>query len=631
MGQGEIKSNLDGNLCCYQCYSFYLIEIIETTNDILIKKYCYCGISTSSLNKHIIYSILKFDFYKNIKCHTTQEIYDDNIIINYCIQCKQFLCGECSIKHNHKIFINAKEVISKCNFHREMNLIGFCKNCLISICEKCLTNKNLHKNHEIIYSKDLNIDSIIIEKFKHNLYKAFTDLDNLIKLKYDNKYKIEISNLCRPQNKNYFEENEQKIILCLELLKTFLDLYYYHKINNSLNYQIISNIYKHTDFQILKFLGKDEDTVLKERIKERIISISNDKEYFPKNASIFNSFGNYIYKYNWITNHKNELFNIGFTIQLKNRIHTKMLINIEDIEPLYINYNTIPKIIKLKNGDLVYYYFNYNQFQKIIFYRDLKIFKYLEEKDYIIDFIQLENKNFIILMSDKIIFYNIENIVFQKNKMIILDNNKIYYKMKSLSDNNISILSFSKDNKSYLTLLNYPIYKVKDIKLLDIKNSGGDLIQINNLIIICFALLDHCKVFLLNLKNNILESFNIKFSQTDNSKVKCFKISNDKILLSTTQTGLIINIEEKQVQTFIKHFRNINSIEKIGNLTLAGLNKKFTQIDIKKGKLYNEFIANFDHNNIQSRKNLLTIIDVGNNQFCLICDYGGIYLVRYNK
>ena len=208
MGQGEIKSNLDGNLCCYQCYSFYLIEIIETTNDILIKKYCYCGISTSPLNKHIIYSILKFDFYKNIKCHTTQEIYDDNIIINYCIQCKQFLCGECSIKHNHKIFINAKEVISKCNFHREMNLIGFCKNCLISICEKCLTNKNLHKNHEIIYSKDLNIDSIIIEKFKHNLYKAFTDLDNLIKLKYDNKYKIEISNLCRPQNKNYFEENE---------------------------------------------------------------------------------------------------------------------------------------------------------------------------------------------------------------------------------------------------------------------------------------------------------------------------------------------------------------------------------------------------------------------------------------
>jgi hypothetical protein len=308
-----------------------------------------------------------------------------------------------------------------------------------------------------------------------------------------------------------------------------------------------------------------------------------------------------------------------------------MLINIENIEPLYINYNTIPKIIKLKNGDLVYYYFNYNQIQKIFFYRDLKIFKYLEEKDYIIDFIQLENKNFIILMSDKIIFYNIENIVFQKNKIIILDNNKIYYKMKSLSDNNISILSFSKDNKSYLTLLNYPIYKVKDIKLLDIKNSGGDLMQINNLIIICFALLDHCKVFLLNLKNNILESFNIKFSQTDNSKVKCFKISNDKILLSTTQTGLIINIEVKQVETFIKHFRNINSIEKIGNLTLAGLNKKFTQIDIKKGKLYNEFIANFDHNNIQSRKNLLTIIDVGNNQFCLICDYGGIYLFKYNK
>ena len=201
--------------------------------------------------------------------------------------------------------------------------------------------------------------------------------------------------------------------------------------------------------------------------------------------------------------------------------------------------------------------------------------------------------------------------------------------MKSLSDNNISILSFSEDNKSYLTLLNYPTYKEKDIKLLDIQNNGGDLIQINNLIIICFALLEHCKVFFLNIDNNLLENMNIKFSQTDNSKVKCFKISNDKILLSTTQTGLIINIEVKQVETFIKDFRNINCIEKIGNLTLAGLNKKFSQINIKKGKLYNEFITKFDSNNIQSRKNLLSIIDVGNNQFCLICDYGGIYLVKY--
>ena len=110
-----------------------------------------------------------------------------------------------------------------------MKLIGFCKVCLISICEKCLKNNNLHKNHEIIYSKDLNIDNAIIEKFQNNLYKAFTELDNLIKLKYGSKYKIEISNLYKPQNKKFFNEEDQKIILCLELLKTFLDLYYYHK------------------------------------------------------------------------------------------------------------------------------------------------------------------------------------------------------------------------------------------------------------------------------------------------------------------------------------------------------------------------------------------------------------------
>ena len=143
MGQSQIKSNLDGDLCCYQCYAFYLIEIIETTNDILIKKYCYCGISTSSLTKDIIYSILKFDFYKTIKCHMAQDIYsyDDNNIINYCIKCEQFLCDECSTKHNHKTFINVKDVTSNCKLHREMKLIGFCKNCLQSIVKNVLQTK----------------------------------------------------------------------------------------------------------------------------------------------------------------------------------------------------------------------------------------------------------------------------------------------------------------------------------------------------------------------------------------------------------------------------------------------------------------------------------------------------------
>ena len=294
------------------------------------------------------------------------------------------------------------------------------------------------------------------------------------------------------------------------------------------------------------------------------------------------------------------------------------------------NNDNIPKIIKLKNGDLAYYYFNYSQIQTINFYRDLKIYKYLEENEFITDFIQLENNNFIILMFDKIIIYNIENYNFKKNKIIILDNNKLYYKIKSLSNNNISILSISKDNRSYLSLLNYPIYKLKEIKLLDIKNAGGELIQIDNLVIICFALLNYCKVFFLNINDNKLDNINIKSYQTDNSKVKCFKISNDKILLSTTQTGLIINIKVKQVETFIKHFSNINCIEKIGDLTLVGLNKKFAQINIKKGKLYNEFITK-SNNNIQSRKELLSIIDVGNNQLCIICDYGGVYLFKYNK
>ena len=115
---GQTETRVDGDLSCFQCYAFYLIEIIKIKNDIFIKKYCYCGTSTSPLRKDIIYSILRFDFFKESRCHKEQEImlYENNNIINYCIQCKQFLCDKCSIKHNHKTFIKPKILLQIVNF-----------------------------------------------------------------------------------------------------------------------------------------------------------------------------------------------------------------------------------------------------------------------------------------------------------------------------------------------------------------------------------------------------------------------------------------------------------------------------------------------------------------------------------
>ena len=59
-----------------------------------------------------------------------------------------------------------------------------------------------------------------------------------------------------------------------------------------------------------------------------------------------------------------------------------------------------------------------------------------------------------------------------------------------------------------------------------------------------------------------------------------------------------------------------------------GTQSKIYQINIKKGELYNEYIDNYYFN--ENLGFISSIVDVGNNQFCLLyyCNY--IYLFNYN-
>ena len=223
--------------------------------------------------------------------------------------------------------------------------------------------------------------------------------------------------------------------------------------------------------------------------------------------------------------------------------------------------------------------------------------------------------------------------IMKKIKMINFDifqlNSYNYYKIINISNNNIAILSNIKKEKSFFHFLSYPYYKLNEIKLLD-TDYEGDMFQMDNLIIICFGLLDYVLIYFYNITNASLESVNIKSYQTYKKLVKCFKINKNKILVSTIHTGIIFKVKTRQVETFINDFVNLNFLVNVGNYQLVGKNNIISQINFKIGRLYNKYNFNFMKGIIYKECNILDIIDVGNNRFCALLSENIIYLFNYN-
>ena len=229
-------------------------------------------------------------------------------------------------------------------------------------------------------------------------------------------------------------------------------------------------------------------------------------------------------------------------------------------------------------------------------------------------------------------------------KEIDLDKNKNHYIIRNIANNSFAMLSAYYKNynieKTFLTILKYPDYKLEEIELLNYSNHQGELIQMNNLIIMCFELNEkNIEIYFYDLKNKNLESKNIKngeryydkeFVRTFyDKKINCFKIDKNRILISTIKNGLIFNIKTKQIESYIHSFKQIYSLCKVADYMLAGTQDgKIYQIDIKKGEIYNEYILKYV--NLSNNKYLASIIDIGNSQFCSLSCIDGVYLFKYN-
>ena len=594
-------------IACDKCHCHFLLEFITLENNIFIRKYCFCGESTSPMNNSKIEILYDIEEYKKIRCSCSFSI---KKISKYCNDCQRFFCEECIIKHNHHKIIDPNDFFTNCFFHVNDKIIGFCKTCIKPICKVCIDNK--HKNHKIEYNKHLEINDNILNEYMNNLNKAISEFDKLIRLKYGNSISVSIENLKYLQSKLFFKKYDRQILNSLFVLKIILDSYYHFSKIGQLNYQIISNILKN--------------------IKMKIIRLPDSKEFkkIDKYASITNT---------EIETEKGNLnINISLNIELERKEEkNKKKILIEFIKKYDDKkFKKIDKAIKLNNGNIAYCFYDESYSCSFIYFftKDLK----KEEKilklnnNVIINFIELENEKIVILTLNKILLYyynQLENNFILEKEIQLISNHK-YDNLINISHNNFALLSDYSDT-TYLNLFNFPNYKIDNIKITNEKNICPKILSNNNIIIIVFTGLEAVKICFYDIKNKSLDNMEIKWGKKlyMETLFGCFNIDNDLILLSIDFTFIIINSKTKQINTKIKtSYRCIRGLIRMKNICLIEDSYKISQMELKSGEIYQNYCALSKEELIT---NIVSILDLDDNLFCSINGDGSIFLYKYTQ
>ena len=605
--------SINGDFVCEKCLKHYYLKLVSKERNILLKGYCYCGEITTYIE-----TWKNLSLFKQLNFHIKLCIGGDNNFdkkpTKFCNDCKNFFCEKCLSKHNHKNIFDYNYFINKCKYHPNNELIGFCYECKKPICKQCIY---IHNNHEMKYMEKLEISKEILEKYKNKLEKGFNDINNLLKIKYGEELDICEYLFDNNSTSNFISLNniEMKNVVSLRILKILLDLYYYHKNKKTLDYQIISNILNHINFEIVEI---QRTKIEKDKKYE---SIGNIEFFNPKEI--------------------NKDINIDLKIYFKNedkiinmnKNKNKKIIDIETCKIFYV-YSEIQKVIKLKNGDLVLYCDSSSEF---IIIHNLISHKY-EIREKIKDFTQIDNEEYLIVILskneyyepilNKLLFIIEEDNKIKIGKRIKLDSKKTYYNCINIGKNNIALLSFSKEEqKSYLELLDYKKMKYEIITLLNVEIYKGKILKIGNIITILYDFEENSTLFFYDIKNKTLQFLEIKMNLAgdENNLSSCINIikyGNRKILLSNAFKGIIINVKTKQIESEIKYFNKIYCYGKVKGYNLVG---SYDGIVSQINQHNNEIICSFK---INTEDKIFYIKDIGNNQICIFTRYA-FYLINY--
>ena len=417
-------------------------------------------------------------------------------------------------------------------------------------------------------------------------------MNNLVKVKYGMKnIKITMKNLYERDHNDYdsLDSKDCQIIDILKLLKSFTDLYKSHKNNNKIiNYQIISNILKHTNFEILR--------------------IEDNKRY---------------------TNNINIFFKIDLSPDKINDKKFK-IISFKKIISSY--YNDI-EILKMKLiGDEIYFFAVHSWSESIInVYQDFKETKNkISLNDKIKNFIVLENGDLVIYLTCKLLIYKFSKDIFNLEKEIDLDNNKnCFAVLKHLCQNNFALLIHDKDKKTIsLKVYVYPNYKGKNILLQ--KNQFqpiyGTAYQTYKWFIIAidYYVNNLYKIFIIDVAAKKIKDITMKKRETYYNTVKIFELDFNKILISFQRYVLIINLEVMQIETKIK-IGAMECLNQIGDYFLASSDDYIYQFDIKKGKKFNKIKLLYGAYDFT----FIDLIDIGDNYFCAVSQKKNLFLFKY--
>jgi hypothetical protein len=238
-------------LRCSKCPYIPFIELNEKNNNILVTSICQNNHKEEKPLKTYIEQLKTQN--QNISftcsvCKIQKKEKDILSTINYCLNCKNYICDKCKSAHekekSHQIIL-VKDLNSICPKHQK-RFFSFCKNCHINICSHCLEE---HESHNTEQLSKVIIEQKEIEKYK-NLIKASENHINLIQNIMNtiiNELKEKIDNL-QKLHKGYEEINNLEIKFAKEIIST----YQIEDNNKNMNYQIIINLRNNLKFSFVE-------------------------------------------------------------------------------------------------------------------------------------------------------------------------------------------------------------------------------------------------------------------------------------------------------------------------------------------------------------------------------------------
>ena len=267
MGGLEIRNK---SLRCEKCLDIKRLTIFPKYPEPILKMECRCSEKNSNLFEFLTEFKKKENFV--IKCAKCLNINPKEP--KYCYMCQKIYCNQCSDFHEqlsnrneekkeneqneennniiNNIFlalghkaITMGNIDYQCIIHTNEKYAGFCKNCSLNICQKCI-NENIHFDHEISKFSD-----ILLDQKKKDIISSCLGLC-LDKISHNEKISKKIK-------KKIKSEENKKLITTLskenkKINESILEFFYlmndiYEKSKN-MNYSIIFNARKNTAFNI---------------------------------------------------------------------------------------------------------------------------------------------------------------------------------------------------------------------------------------------------------------------------------------------------------------------------------------------------------------------------------------------